>query len=69
MLRINRLKNTLTIVAEEENFMNPEMTYDTFINAVNVGLRSTAIRLELQPILLKKLPDEMLSFEVNKIVT
>ena len=64
-----RLKNTLTIVAEEENFMNPDMIYDTFINAVNVGLRSTAIRLELQPILLKKLPDEMLSFEVNKIVT
>lgn len=64
-----RLKNTLTIVAEEENFMNPVMIYDTFINAVNVGLRSTAIRLELQPILLRKLPDEMLSFEVNKIVT
>ena len=48
--------------------MNPEMIYDTFVTAVNVGLRSTAIRLELQPILLKKLPDEMLSYEVNKIV-
>jgi hypothetical protein len=64
-----RLKNTLTIVAEEENFMNADMIYDTFVSAVNVGLRSTAIRLELQPILLKKLPDETLSFEVNKIVS
>ena len=64
-----RLKNTLTVVAEEENFMNADMIYETFISAVNVGLRSTAIRLELQPILLKKLPDETLSYEVNKIVT
>ena len=63
-----RLKNTLTIVAEEENFMNSDMIYETFINSVSVGLRNTAIRLELQPILLRKLPDEDLSYEVNKIV-
>ena len=49
-----RLKNTLIVVAEEENFMNADMIYDTFVNDVNVGLRSTAIRLELQPILQKK---------------
>lgn len=63
-----RLKNTLTVVAEEENFLNKDTIYDTFVNSVSVGLRSTAIRLELQPILLKKLPDEDLSYEVNKVV-
>ena len=49
--------------------MNEEMIYQTFIHAVNVGLRNTAVRLELQPILEKKLSDEQLSWELNKIVT
>lgn len=70
MVKMMRLKNTLIIVAEEEGFhMNEERIYETFIHAVSVGLRNTAVRLELQPILEKRLPDEDLSWEVNKIVT
>ena len=70
MVKMMRLKNTLIIVAEEEGFhMNEERIYETFIHAVSVGLRNTAVRLELQPILEKRLPDEELSWEVNKIVT
>ena len=70
LVKMMRLKNTLIVVAEEEGFyMNEAMIYETFIHAVSVGLRNTAVRLELQPILEKRLPDEKLSWEVNKIVT
>ena len=46
--------------------MNDEIIYETYIH---LGLRNTAVRLELQPIHEKRLPDEKLSWEVNKIVT
>ena len=66
-----RLKNTLLVVAEEEEgfHMNAESIYQSFIDAVCVGLRNRATRIELQPHLEKKLKDEHLSWEVNKIVT
>ena len=68
--KMMRLKNTLLVVGEEEGFhMNPEMIYQSFIDAVSVGLRNRGTRLELQPFLEKKLEDEDLSWEVNKIVT
>ena len=70
MMKMMRLKNTLLVVAEEEDFhMNDDMIYKTFIDAVSVELRYRVIRLELQPHLEKILEDEDLSWEVNKIVT
>ena len=69
--KMMRLKNTLLVVAEEEGFhMNSEMVYQSFTDAVSVGLiRNRATRLELQPFLEKRLEDEDLSWELNKIVT
>ena len=65
-----RLKNTLVVVAEEEQFyMTHNMIYDTFKDAVLVGMRNIAVRLEFQPILERRLPDEQVSIELNKIVT
>ena len=70
MTKMMGLKNTLLVVAEEEGFhMNSEMIYQSFVDAVSVGLRNRGTRLELQPFLEKKLEDEDLSWEVNKIVT
>ena len=70
MTKMMRLKNTLLVVAEEEGFhMNDEMIYKSFIDAVSVGLRNRGTRLELQPYLERRLEDEDLSWEVNKIVT
>ena len=65
-----RLKNTLAVVAEEEKFyMTHDMIYDTSKDAVSVGMRNIAVRLEFQPILDKRLPDEQMAIELNKIVT
>ena len=65
-----RLKNTLVVVAEEEKFhMTHDMIYGTFKEAVSVGMRNMAVRLEFQPILEKRLPDEQVAIELNKIVT
>ena len=70
MTKMMRLKNTLLVVADEEGFhMDAKSIYQSFVDAVSVGLRNTAIRLELQPILEKRLTDDKLSWEVNKIVT
>ena len=70
MTKMMRLKNTLLVVADEEGFhMDAKSIYQSFVDAISVGLRNTAIRLELQPILEKRLTDDKLSWEVNKIVT